>query len=836
YTQTFTNITAGAQAGYLISLIDNVIDAVALNGFVPSNWEWAGSIFGDNIIRNSVCDNNIDKDWSMATPCNSGSYGVLNPGLPLFHDNGTISSLQSEAPSIAICSFDVNVIDNEAPMCAVHDTLNFISTDIPITILGGACIQSVINVPNDVVVNDINLSNIVINHPDAGALTISLLSPEGTEVFLANNLCGGTSDVNIGFDDQADLSLAGISCNPMGNGNVYQPISPLKELYLESAQGEWTLSITSNDNNSGTLESWSLQILETTAYAQSNVELNNDLGFCGANYTWTHPVFEDNCCDGNITLEYITDGSIGSPMGGAVVGGTSNTEYFEVGVTTLLYTLTDQYGNQSTCGFDVTVIDAEFPEIDPQYCLNQIANLQPGQCDISIAYDPLVSDNCSIASVVYDPPLKNLPIGINEITLSVTDETGNVTSCTFTIEVREYPDPSTSLACNDVINLSLGSDCAAQVTPDMLLEGGPYGCYDNYCIEITDQFGNPHPSDFDITDVGQQFNVTIIDCLGAGNSCSGIINVEEKLIPEIACPQDTLIFCNQSLSPDSLGYATLESCEEEYDLSYWDDFTDFGPCANPRAQVVRTWTIIDETGNSVNCEQLISIRAFDLDAVEYPVDLTFDNPLECSDVNNDPTLTDPKNTGYPMLNGQPIYTSSKGLCMYSWNWDDQILYSCGNSYEILRTWIIRDMCLPVEHQINPVEYVQVIKVIDSEPPLVHECEQDILLSTDPWNCGAETVIILPEIINDNCSDYQFNFRILGGGIIEIDSLEDGTVQYTAVHLGVGNHRVDLRVKDDCGNFTDCGYNITVEDNTPPIAITTQNIVVNLTSSGEEEDS
>ena len=835
YTQIFTNISAGAQAGYTIGLLENVIDAVAINGYTPSDWEWAGFIFGDNIIRNSICDNNLDSDWQVATPCNSGSFGLLNPGLPVFSDNGLVSSLQSEPPSIAECTFDVVVLDNEAPMCAMHDSLNYVAVDVPVTIASGSCVQSIISVNDDVVINDVNLSNIRITHPNAGGLTLSLVSPSGTEVVLVSNICSNEPNIDIGFDDQADLSLAAVTCAPLGGGQTYEPSQSLKALYLEPSQGDWTLSVYSNDFNVGSIDSWSLQILETTAYNQPNVTIDNDLGFCGANYSWTHPVFEDNCCDGSIVIDYLGQDGIGTPSGGAVVGGTSHTAFFEVGTTIVTYTLTDQFGNQSTCSFEITVEDGELPVIPPEYCQDQIVTLQPGQCDISLPTSPIVTDNCNVNTITYEPPLNNLPIGINEITLLVTDDSGNVASCTFEIDVREFPNPSGSLACNDVINLSLGSDCETPVTADMLLEGGPYACYDNYCIEITDQAGNIHDPLFDITDVGQQFNVTIVDCLGNGNSCDGVINVEQKIIPEIACPSDTLVYCNQDLSPDSLGYATLESCEEEFELTYWDEFTDFGACADPRAQVVRTWTIIDETGNVATCDQLITIKAFDLDVIEFPEDIDFNNPLECSDVITNPLLTDPDSTGYPMINGQPIFNSSKGLCMYSWNWDDQILYSCGSSYEILRTWIVRDMCQPVVHQVNPIEYVQIIKVVDSQAPEVHECEQDITLSTNPWNCGANTVLPMPDFLTDNCSDYWITYRILGGGFIDVDTLYSGDIIYSAINLGIGMHRVEFRVKDDCGNYTDCGYNILVEDNTGPIAITTQNVVVNLTSSGDIED-
>ena len=73
------------------------------------------------------------------------------------------------------------------------------------------------------------------------------------------------------------------------------------------------------------------------------------------------------------------------------------------------------------------------------------------------------------------------------------------------------------MAC---INLSLDTSCTAVLNADMILEGGRYGCYNNYIIRVTDYNNVPHPLTFSYDDVGHCFKVTIIDPR-SGNSCWG---------------------------------------------------------------------------------------------------------------------------------------------------------------------------------------------------------------------------------------------------------------------------------------------------------------------------
>src|SRR5690606_36859448 len=89
--------------------------------------------------------------------------------------------------------------------------------------------------------------------------------------------------------------------------------------------------------------------------------------------------------------------------------------------------------------------------------------------------------------------------------------------------------------------------------------------------------------------------------------------------------------------------------------------------------------------------------------------------LECIVVLEDPSLTDPSNTEQPMINGLPLMLG--GLCHFSINVTDHIYDVCNNSDEILRTFNVRNMCLPLGPG-NPLSHTQIIKVLDMTPPLI----------------------------------------------------------------------------------------------------------------------
>jgi len=838
-TQEFTNIAIGDPAGYYISLVGRVIDGVSINGHTSTTYPFAGNIVGEDIVRVFICDHDTADDFVVAASCFAGSYGSYNPELDIAADNGTKVGLQEGVPSIVECSFEVTIEDFEVPSCAMYDTLTYMTT-LPQTLDGDLCTMIEFVVTDDVPVGTVILSDLQVTIADAGALAGYLISPSGTTVQLFGGMCSGTADIDVTFDQNATDNLSTVVCDPLGNGNIYEPLESFKSYFNESALGTWTLSLEKSSPGMAVLENVEFQVLTHLPYSQIDVKLDNDLEMCGAEYTWDHPVFWDNCCEGGISVVYSSEDDIEVPVNTDVVGGSTATEFFAVGITTVTYTLVDQYGNASQCSFEIEVCDVDAPVLAA--CPDVELFLLEDDCEVPISRVPVPSftDQCPGVDFAYDPPFADgLVEGVHDICLIVTDASGNESKCTFTITILPNPneDPGGQLACVSEVNLSLGADCMETVTADMILQGEGYGCLDDFCVTLTDLDGNLIGSSADSTNVvteehiGQQIVVEICEsCEEGANCCWGYLNVESKLIPDVVCPRDTIIECNMAFSPEITGKPVVISCEQEIYFSYEDDYIEQTMCDEPVATIERTWTVTDESDNTITCVQMITITDFDLETVEYPDDIILTETFTCSEIAEDPTLLHPEHTGYPLLGGIPVYETGDGLCSHFWNWDDQILYNCEGSYEIIRTWLIRDMCDPIIPFVNPIEHYQSIKVLDSRPPIFEGCPDLITVNAGTHDCLQDIYLndYLPSV-SDACGSVKDTSIVVTPGTVYQSPAGSG--QYYLRNITTGLHTVKMKVKDQCSNFAECEFEIQVIDETEPTVICDLDINVSLSSNG-----
>ena len=128
---------------------------------------------------------------------------------------------------------------------------------------------------------------------------------------------------------------------------------------------------------------------------------------------------------------------------------------------------------------------------------------------------------------------ENFPPGVYNLSFDITDASGNVTQCAFTVDVQEYISSTGSIACNDAVNVSLDDQCSVVVTADMILEGGDYACYDDYTVSIAMQNGTIIGNTVGADQIGMTLNATVTD--PNGNSCWGELIVEDKFGPDLDC-------------------------------------------------------------------------------------------------------------------------------------------------------------------------------------------------------------------------------------------------------------------------------------------------------------
>ena len=149
-----------------------------------------------------------------------------------------------------------------------------------------------------------------------------------------------------------------------------------------------------------------------------------------------------------------------------------------------------------------------------------------------------------------------LPIGVHCFDFSAIDFAGNITSCDWCITVNEFPSDQvvTSLACNDLVNVSLNEDCEAFISADMFLEGGPYGCYFNgYEVYIEGVNNGADVNGQSLALDPGTYTVTVNDVI-RDNSCWGEMVIEDKLPPVFAV-EDLTVTCKQDI-PNFIEVAT----------------------------------------------------------------------------------------------------------------------------------------------------------------------------------------------------------------------------------------------------------------------------------------
>jgi subtilisin-like proprotein convertase family protein len=127
-------------------------------------------------------------------------------------------------------------------------------------------------------ISDLNVS-LTIHHTSDDDLVITLISPTGTQVTLANRN-GGSSDnfISTVFDDQAATAISTGSAPFTGS---FRPIGSLATLNGIDPNGVWKLQVADvQRRDSGTLDNWSLQIT-TGADVASTSDANGHYRFVG---------------------------------------------------------------------------------------------------------------------------------------------------------------------------------------------------------------------------------------------------------------------------------------------------------------------------------------------------------------------------------------------------------------------------------------------------------------------------------------------------------------------------------------------------------------------------
>ncbi len=147
-------------------------------------------------------------------------------------------------------------------ICTTYDASD-IPKQIPDNNSGG--IISVINVPDDFIVTDVNVI-MDVSHTWLWDMQIYLEAPNGTEVLIYDRSCGSSStqrqNITATFDDAAATAVCNAAI-PAVTG-LTKPDNQLLSLNGISSLGDWKIKVVDNASGDlGTLNNWSINLCKT---------------------------------------------------------------------------------------------------------------------------------------------------------------------------------------------------------------------------------------------------------------------------------------------------------------------------------------------------------------------------------------------------------------------------------------------------------------------------------------------------------------------------------------------------------------------------------------------
>ncbi|MBK8955965.1 MAG: BspA family leucine-rich repeat surface protein [Saprospiraceae bacterium] len=197
---------------------------------------------------------------------------------------------------------------------------------------------------------------------------------------------------------------------------------------------------------------------------------------------------------------------------------------FPVGITVNTFVATDGSGNTATCSFSVTVNDIENPTI---ICPANISvNTNAGICGSVVNYDISTSDNCT-ANWEQTGGLASgstFPVGQTANNFLATDATGNIATCTFTVNVIDNQKPT--LTCPENIEVTTqANECSAKVCyPDPIVtDNCPPATPSGYTYKTS--YGNSH---YYQANALSNFTTAYNNAIAAGGHLASITSEEEK--------------------------------------------------------------------------------------------------------------------------------------------------------------------------------------------------------------------------------------------------------------------------------------------------------------------
>lgn len=599
-------------------------------------------------------------------------------------------------------------------------------------------------------------------------------------------------------------------------GNGYEDVRTFSDAggitEVEFQPGVTNVRVTTTDvNGNSSFDSFTVFIQDDqapTVFFPDTVTVNIDPTSCTSalvNLILTDGLVSDNCTD-DATL-------LANAINNQTAFGDTATGYYDLGYTTLVWTIADNNGQIATKTVVVYVRDQNLPSDSPNDTLNILSDI--GFCSGKVkVFAPNSADSCGIQSVKYSingaPQVTGtiidntaFPVGTNIVEWFTTDNNNNTRIDTAVVIVTDAQAPV--FTGPSMITLTAENNCkndtviTVGVTDNCSLAAGSTQWTLVHFTDASDADGDTISGagtsvSFNFPSSANNNVITFVAEDVNGNAATKVVNVKviDNQAPVVNCPGDQTYsadanYCGAQITiagdneiidapiSDNCGIASITAHDNTANV----DFDPSDSYAFPIGTTSVTVTVTDVSGNTTVCTFNVTVLNNAGPSVSgFPTDTTVNTLAnECSRVVfwNEPTAVDACDgtitSAMITRNYQPGYQFPIGTTTVTYVFTD----NSGNSTTKSFTVTVKDVQNPV---ITPI------------------ANQTLYL---PTNACTATVLFNPNV-QDNC-DAQ---------------LVTVTATYAnGSQLGVGTYNNVVTATDPYGNDTTTTFTITVVDTVKP---------------------
>ena len=400
----------------------------------------------------------------------------------------------------------------------------------------------------------------------------------------------------------------------------------------------------------------------------------------------------------------------------------------------------------------------------------------------------------------------NFPVGVNNVTITSEDACGNELIHTLTVTVTDDTPPT--IVCP---TMPSGNCDISEVPPYMDGAAGASafendgGTLNDFCqVDLSTFVYLGQTASTTTCPITYTRTYQVSDFSGNTASCTQTIEIDDNIPPVITPPANATVECDADSSPAATGMATAtDNCTASAPVITFSDVSDLSGCGGYTGTITRTWTATDACGNAVSTDQIITIE---------------DNtgpvmPTTCADitVNLDGTGAYTLSTADMMTITAGVSDACAGLGALTYA-ADITAFDCFNpAAPVLVTLTVTDPCTNESMCTANVTVVETIAPIAACNDITIELD-----ATGNYSLNMADMDAITLGTTDNCVDFTSMFSDEDFDCADAAAPVTITVTYT----------------DNSSNSSNCTADITVEDNTDPLAVCPGTpIVLGLDASG-----